>query len=91
MLKTASYLMGRGTKTTRSLGAPQSLNPALLRQMSHQEHFFPECMPAVFTSSKSTVIQAAEISLRLKRQVTDIVNITFVTMKPIHKKCMLSW
>ena len=24
--------------------------------MSHQEHFFPERMPAVFTSSKSTVI-----------------------------------
>ena len=23
--------------------------------MSHQEHFFPERMPAVFTSSKSTV------------------------------------
>ena len=23
--------------------------------MSHQEHFFPEGMPAVFTSSKSTV------------------------------------
>ena len=29
MLKTVRYWMGRGTKTTRSLGAPQSLNPAL--------------------------------------------------------------
>ena len=25
--------------------------------MSHQEHFFPERMPAVFTSSKSTVTE----------------------------------
>ena len=26
--------------------------------MSHQEHFFPERMPAVFTSSKSTVTKS---------------------------------
>ena len=35
----------------------QHLVLEIYRQMSHQEHFFLEYVPAVFTSQKSTVMQ----------------------------------
>ena len=47
--------------------------------MSHQEHFFQEHMPAVFTSSKSTVrLIACEYLSNQSIHVTSFVNVVVI-------------